>query len=419
MPRKSSYIRTKASMATILILLASLISRGALAMDIPKIDNYDLFESEKPRILTKAQKYLKQAPRTVTADTSERSLGNKHDWFSEADYWWPDPKNLDGPYIRRDGESNPNNFVAHRHSMVVFSDIVATLTSAFLITGEQHYVDHTIRHLSSWFIDTETRMNPSLEYAQGIKGRTTGRASGIIDTIHLVEVARSIEILEDHNKIPAKTLAGLKAWFKTYLHWLNTHPNGKKERVYLSNHGVCWSMQAASFARLVGDEEQLNWIRSQFKEVFLGFMMNEKGGFKKELTRTKPYGYSLFVIDAMAGVATLASTPEDNLWTHTLKDGRSMQLGMDFIEPYIKDKSSWILPPDVLYWDEWPVRHPSLLHAGYILKRPELIDLYKPLEADPTTFEVLRNLPLRHPLLWIDLIQPLMSKTKINSLSLT
>ena len=59
------------------------------------------------------------------------------------------------------------------------------------------------------------------------------------------------------------------------------------------------------------------------------------------------------------------------------------------------------------YGTEWPVRQPSLLHAGYILKKPELIELYKSFEADPTTFEVLRNLPIRHPLLWVDLIEAL------------
>ena len=136
-------------------------------------------------------------------------------------------------------------------------------------------------------------------------------------------------------------------------------------------------------------------------------MMDQTGGFPKELARTKPYGYSLFVIDAMAGVATLASAPEDNLWTYALPNGRGMRLGLAFIAPYIKDKASWTLPPDVLYWDEWPVRQPSLLHGGYILQKPELIELYKPLEADPTTFEILRNLPIRHPLLWVDLIQAL------------
>jgi hypothetical protein len=38
-------------------------------------------------------------------------------------------------------------------------------------------------------------MNPHLRYAQAIQGRVTGRGVGIIDTLHLVEVARAIEVL--------------------------------------------------------------------------------------------------------------------------------------------------------------------------------------------------------------------------------
>ena len=56
--------------------------------------------------------------------------------------------------------------------------------------------------------------------------------------------------------------------------------------------------------------------------------MDESGGFPAELARTKPYGYSLFVIDAMAGVAQIVSTEADDLWEFQLPDGRGMHRGM-------------------------------------------------------------------------------------------
>ena len=193
----------------------------------------------------------------------------------------------------------------------------------------------------------------------------------------------------------------VKAWFREYLTWLNTHDYGKKEKVHPNNHGVCWSLQAAAFAELVGDEQLLEWIRNQFKTVYLKEMMDQTGGFPAELKRTKPYGYSLFVIDAMAGVAQIASIPDDDLWTLSLPDGRGMKKGMEFIYLYIKDKSTWPMKPDVLYWEEWPVRHPSLLFAGLKFSNTDYLTTWEQLEADPSTFEVLRNLPLRHPLLWV------------------
>ena len=358
---------------------------------------------EKQRILAKAAHYLLAEPRTVTADRCERSQGGAHDFYSEGDYWWPDPNNPDGPFIRRDGQTYPGLFVAHREAMVRLSDIVGTLASAYRLTQDDHYVTRALTHLKAWFVYPDTRMNPSLLYGQAIMGRSTGRSIGIIDTLHLTEVARGARILCESQAFMPEDQTAVKAWFRDYLHWINTHAYGQKEKVHPNNHGVCWSMQAAAFADLVGDEDILAWIRNQFKTVYLAQMMDPDGSFPAELKRTKPYGYSLFVIDAMAGVAQIASTPQDNLWSFALPDGRGMRRGLEFIVPYIRDKSTWPHGEDVLYWDEWPVRHPSLLFAGIAFDRTDYLDLWEALEADPKTFEVLRNLPLRHPLLWIEI----------------
>src|ERR1035438_1976155 len=61
-------------------------------------DEFDLASIERPRVLRAADRYLAEQPVTVTASSSPRSAGGPHDFFSEADYFWPDPKNPDGPY---------------------------------------------------------------------------------------------------------------------------------------------------------------------------------------------------------------------------------------------------------------------------------------------------------------------------------
>lgn len=377
------------------------VSGQATGADQMMPAEFNLIEIERPRILSKAADYLQAKPVTVTAQRAERSEGGVHDFFSEGDYWWPDPENPDGPYIRRDGMSNPDNFVGHRRAMVRLSEIIGTLSSAFIITGDARYADHSRDHLAAWFIDESTRMNPSLLYGQAIKGRFSGRSIGIIDTIHLAEVARGAKILGEAGALPTADFAAIKVWFNEYLDWLVTHPYGQRERVHPNNHGVCWSMQVAVFADLVGRETELDWIRNQFKTIYLREMMAGDGSFPEELARTKPYGYSLFVLDAMAMVAQVASAPEDDLWVFELPDGRGMAKGMSFLFPYMQDKSLWPYKKDVLYWDEWPVRHPSLLLAGLHFENPDYLALWKSLKADPGTPEVLRNLPIRHPLLWV------------------
>src|SRR4051794_39113715 len=146
----------------------------------------------RKQVLEEAAWAMQQEPVTVTASTSARSAGGKHDFFSEGDYWWPDPKSPDSPYVQRDGMTNPDNFVAHRLAMIRFSRIIGALASAYELTHDRKYVERAVRHCRAWFIDTATLMNPSLLYAQAIRGRFTGRGIGIIDTIQLMEVVQGL-----------------------------------------------------------------------------------------------------------------------------------------------------------------------------------------------------------------------------------
>jgi len=238
-------------------------------------------------------------------------------------------------------------------------------------------------------------MNPSLLYAQAIKGRATGRGTGLIDTIHLVEVARAAWVLE-HLGYKNDALVGTRRWFREYLDWLTTHPYGNDERTSGNNHAAAWALQVAEFAHLVGDAGQLARMRRFFEDTLVSGQMAADGSFPRELGRTKPYGYSLFQLDVMA---TLAWILDD--WTFTTSDGRGMRRALTFMFPYIKDKRTWRKPPDVMYFAAWPVRHPALLFGGLALHESRYLDLWKTLDPDPTVDEVIRNYPIRQPLLWV------------------
>ena len=358
---------------------------------------FDLAAHERSRVLKSADRYLNEQPVTVTASSSPRSAGGKHDFFSEGDYWWPDPKNPDGPYIQRDGESNPNNFLEHRRAMVRLSLIVPSLAAAYKITRDRKYAAHAARHLRAWFVDEATRMNPNLQYAQAIKGRFTGRGTGIIDTLHLVEVARAAWQLD----LPAAELDGIKNWFAGYITWMTTHPYGITERDAKNNHGTCWVTQVAAFAQLTGNGEMTAYCRNRFKTVLIPNQEAPDGSFPEELRRTKPYGYSLFNLDAMAIAAQTLTTKDDDLWKWQTPDGRGMARAVAYMYPFISDKKKWPLKPDVMYDKEWPVRQPVLIFAALALDRPEYLELWKKLEPDPTVEEVIRNFPVRQPVLWV------------------
>ena len=205
---------------------------------------------DRDRILRAANDYLTQAPITITALSSPRSQGGKHDYFSEGDYWWPDPKIPAGPYIRRDGYSNPANF-------------------------------------------------------------------------------------NDH---------------------------------------------------LLPDQLAAN------------------GSFPLELARTKPYSDSLFDLDVLAIICRIVSAEgnsADNLWQYSLPSGNGYKQAVEFMFPFIQDKSKWPYAHDVEYFDDLPNRQPSLLFAGIAYREAKYIALWRKLPPDPKTAEIIRNFPVRQPLLWV------------------
>lgn len=356
----------------------------------------DVAAIDKERVLRAAKSYLHQKPVTITALLAKRSAGGKHDYFSEGDYWWPNPKDPNGPYIRRDGMSNPDNFVAHREALIRLSVQMPALTAAWLLTRDKKYSRHAAAHLKAWFVDPETRMNPSLEYAQAIHGVTTGRGTGIIDTLHLVEVARAATVLANGGGIGRRVQDGVRRWFADYLQWMTTSKNGIEERQAKNNHGTCWVLQVAEFARFTGNQALLRYAADRYKTVLLPTQMKADGSFPMELIRTKPYSYSLFNLDVMTTLCKVV-----DLLDYELPDGRGIRRAVAFMYPYIKDKASWPFPHDVEYFDDLPVRQPSLLFGGLAFSRQDYLDLWKKLNPDPTVLEIIRNFPIRQPVLWV------------------
>ncbi|MFD0678885.1 MULTISPECIES: alginate lyase family protein [unclassified Paenibacillus] len=345
---------------------------------------------------------LAACPIHITDAVAPQSEGGPHDYYSNGDYWWPNPDTSDGlPYIRRDGESNPGNFDSHRMFLRSMRTHVANLASAYVISADEAYAQKAIQMLCEFFLDEATKMNPHLLYAQAIPGICSGRGIGIIDTLHLIDVPAAIEALQASPSMTKEIYLGLKQWFSDYLVWMSTHENGIEEMNADNNHGVCWFVQAAAFARFTGNEDMLSFCRQRYKESILPDQMAQDGSFPRELARTKPYGYAIFVLDNMVTLCHILSTPEDNLWTYELPDGRGIAKGLSYLFPYMKDKASWPYPPDVEHFDGWPAKVSLLLFAGLALEQEDFIELWTSLDPDPLDMEVRRNIAIRQPLLWL------------------
>jgi hypothetical protein len=373
---------------------AAAIGAEKVAIDVAAID--------RARILKAAEAALKQPPVSVTQFTAKLSEGGPHDFYSNGDYWWPDPARTNGlPYIQRDGQSNPGNFNHHRQMVKELHLAVAALGAAYKITGDDRYVARAAALLKVFFLDPETRMNPNLQYAQAIPGVSPGRGTGIIDTLHMIEIPRAVEAMAKSPAMPPEVLAGLRQWFRDYANWMMTSKNGRDEAAAKNNHAVAFYLQLAVFAAFTDDVEKLAQCRRQFKDVFVSKQMAADGSFPAELARTKPYGYSIFQLDNMVTLCQVLSSPGDDLWKFQGPDGRSIRKAVEFMYPYLADKSKWPKKPDIQAWDGWPARQPSLLFAGLAVDDPRCLELWKRLPADPENPEVQRNIAITQPVLWV------------------
>jgi hypothetical protein len=358
--------------------------------------------AERKRAVAGAIRWLDAKPETITSYPARRTPGDKYAYYSEGDYWWPDPVNPGGPYIRRDGLSNPDRSDDHRQALIRLSRIVPALVAGWIANGNRRFATATKAHLLAWFANPDTRMAPHLEHAQAIIGVNKGRGTGIIDTLHLTEVALAAQkLLAQNGLFTAQEERAVRGWFQDYSRWMTTSVNGLDEGDEVNNHGSCYVLQIAAFAGIAGTnpDKELAWCRMRFRQL-IDVQIAADGKQPLELARTKPFGYCLFNLDVLSACAHLLSTATDDLWRYRNANGGSLKLALNYMAPFIADKSRWPHAKDVSYWGNWPVRHPALLFGGHALGQMENLVLWNRLNADPDIPEIIRNFPVRQPLLW-------------------
>jgi hypothetical protein len=264
-----------------------------------------------------------------------------NDYVSQAPYWWPDPKNPSGPYIRRDGEHNPDRFTGHRRQIdEVCSAVLALAMSSFFL-NQDACSRRAAEILSVWFLDPKTRMNPNLEHGEMIVGVNTGRGSGIIATQVLLQAAQGIVLMEAAGPFDAAVAKGVRAWCQDYLKWLTTSRHGLSERTTGNNHSTWWTVQVATLAAFTGDTstEQVAW------EHCRGFLIPHEirpdGHCPREEERTRSLHYSSMNLDAFSLLCRLAQMDGADLWNFRTPQGVGVENAFDYLAPFLARPETW------------------------------------------------------------------------------
>jgi len=291
-----------------------------------------------------ANKELKAGPFTIVTNNKPRPApsGDKHDYVSMAPYFWPDPAKKDGlPYIRKDGQVNPEREKFDAPLQGKMSKAVNTLALAYYLTGEAQYAEHAAKLMRVWFLDAATRMNPNLNYGQFIPGITDGRGIGIIDTVSLLKVVEGVGLLESAPAWTKADQAGMEAWFRDYLQWLRTSKNGKEEAAAANNHGSWYDVQVATYALFVGEKDSVKKVLEDSKAKRIARQIEPDGSQPLELKRTKGYDYSRVNLEALFGLATLGNQVGVDLWHFETADGRGIRKALDWLIPYATGEKKW------------------------------------------------------------------------------
>jgi hypothetical protein len=297
-------------------------------------------------LIRDAEVALRHEPFTVTAKHRTPPSGDKHDYMSLAPYWWPDSTKPNGvPFIRRDGEVNPESRLdTDSPRFLQFSDALEALTLAYYFSGETKYADRAALLLRTWFLNPATRMNPNLRFAQAIPGVTEGRGIGIIDTRNLATVIDDAILLRGTRAWTAADESALREWCRTYVDWLRTSPQGKEEAIQKNNHGTWYDAQLANLALFTGDTAYARQLIASAGPNRVAPQIAADGRQPEELARTRPIHYSLFNIEPFARLAELGRHVGVDLWSYRGPNGAGLREAVLFVAPYLDSAVKWTGP---------------------------------------------------------------------------
>ena len=170
-------------------------------------------------------------------------------------------------------------------------------------------------------------MNPHLDFAQGVRGESTGRNAGIIETRELAQVVNAIGLLAGSNVWTENDQRGMKEWCAQFLDWLLNSDLGRQEAKQRNNHGTFYDAQVIVLAFFAGDAAVAQKFLRRATTERIPQQIAPNGIQPFELARTISWHYHVFNLQALYRLASFGE-----------RVGRSLRAATDFLVLYVAGK---------------------------------------------------------------------------------
>ncbi len=351
----------------------SIINPGMLSDARERIARGDNVQVQVDTLRARADAVLADRVYTVMDKEIDPPTGDKHDYLSRAPYFWPNPDTPDGlPYIKKDGEIyEPNRSGTDFVSRNKMDHGVIVLSVAYYLLGDERYASGAAERIRAWFLAEETRMNPHLDFAQGVPGIMDGSLWGIIDTWRWSALVDAISLIESSPSWTDADANGMAKWFDQYQQWLRTSELGFDESLMWNNHGSFYDAQVVALSMYAGKREPARAILLEARNRRINHGIEPDGRQLYELERTRSFGYSVFNLRAFFHLAALGDQLDVDLWNYRADDGSGIRQGLDFLAQYADPQIEW---PYLDLKFQREVLIPMLRWASYAYNEPAYLE---------------------------------------------
>lgn len=336
------------TLTALLILITSANAQGIVLdmQHMEQIKNSEdaVLKKSQEAVVRAADNIINEAPATVTNKKLAPPSGDMHDYYSMARYWWPNPKTADHlPYVRRDGQVNPETTGLDRDALSLFGRQMQIFTLAYYYSGNERYAQKAWECLRCWYLNKKTHMNPNMNYSQVVLGRddNKGRKEGLLDTYTMLPINDYLNILSKAKCAKPQEVEQIRTWFADFLKWMLESEQGQAEYNAKNNHGTAYHIQVAAYAAAVGDTALCRSYINEFTQRRIMTQFEPDGRQPRELVRTTAFGYSCFNLGHVMDMLDIARLQGLDLTTDSETRQRIIA-AIDFLVQFLgRPVTSW------------------------------------------------------------------------------